>query len=84
MDWFKKIMAAVGTLANGAGAVVDAAVPVFQGDRTKIAAVLAVATPVICKALDPIAPGVCPVVQSIGSLAATLVPLFALAGLVRK
>ena len=84
MDWFKKIMAAVGTLANGAGAVVDAAVPVVQGDRTKIAAVIAVATPVLCKALDPIAPGACPVIQSVGSLATMLIPVFAFAGLVRK
>lgn len=84
MDWFKKILASITALAEGVGSIVDAVIPVAHGDRTKIGALIAVAAPVLCKALDPVLPAACGVVQSIGMAAGALVPLFALAGLVRK
>lgn len=84
MDWFKKILSSVTALATGAGSVVDAAIPVAKGDRTKISALIAVASPVLCAALNPVLPGACGIVQSLGTVAAALVPVFAFAGVVRK
>lgn len=84
MDFFKKLLGSVLTLAAGAGAVIDAAVPVANGDRTKVAALVAVASPVLCAAVEPFSSQACGVIQSVGTLAVTLLPLFAFAGLVRK
>lgn len=67
------------------GAVVDAAVPVAQGDRTKISALVAVVAPLVCGAIESAGvPGACAALTGLGQLAASLVPLFAVAGLVRK
>lgn len=77
MSFFSDILAKL-------GAVVDAIVPVAHGDRTKIAALIAVVAPVVCTALTPVFPPACAVVDGLGKLAATLVPVFAGAGLFRK
>lgn len=83
MDFISKLLGSVTALAQGAGSVIDAAVPVANGDRTKISALIAVASPVLCSATAPFSPAACGVIQSIGTVAATLLPLFAFAGVVR-
>lgn len=76
MDWLWKILVA-------AGSVVDVAVPVAVGDRTKVSAVVAAAAPVVSKITCMLYPPACPIVGAVGMVAASLVPLFAGAGLVR-
>ena len=84
MDWLNKVLASLAVVVQGAGSVVDAAVPVAQGDRTKIGALVAVGAPFLCAALNPLVPAACPIIQTIGVVATTLTPLFAFAGVVRK
>lgn len=84
MDFLKKLLGTVQGVLGSAGAVVDAAVPVAQGDRTKISALVAVLGPFLCATLTPVFPAACPVVQALSGAAAALLPAFALAGLVRK
>ena len=84
MDFLKKLGAALGSLAVGAGALIDAVIPVAQGDRTKIAALAAVSAKVACSVVGPFAPAACPIIDSVANVAAYLVPLFAYAGVVRS
>ena len=70
-------------VAKSLGSVVDKAVPVGVGDRTKTSAVLAVALPLVSKIVCTVYPKACPLVDSLGQVAALLTPVFAGAGLVR-
>lgn len=78
-----KFLSALLSVAKSLGAVIDAAVPVAHGDRTKVSALVAVATPVVRTVVCAVYPAGCSVVDAIGATAAVLVPVFAGAGIVR-
>ena len=84
MDFLSKLGNSVVALLTGLGAVVDAAIPVAHGDRTKIAALAAIAAKVGCAVASPFAPQACPVIDGVANGLTALVPLLAFAGLVRK
>lgn len=79
-----KLLSTLKTVLTALGAVVDAAIPVANGDRTKIAAVVAVTAPVVSSAACSLYAPACPVIDAVGKAAAALIPVFAAAGLTRK
>lgn len=78
------VLSYVSAICKGLGAIVDAAVPVAVGSRTKISAVVAAVAPVAGQVVCQIYPPACPAIQGIGVLAGAALPLFAAAGLVRQ
>jgi hypothetical protein len=77
------VLTALLNVAKALGGVVDKAVPVGVGGRTKYAAIIAVIAPIVGKIACAVYPAACPIVDSLGAAAAALTPVFAAAGLVR-
>lgn len=80
---FQDVLKQVQTVAQGVGGIVDAVLPVAVGDRTKWSVVVAAAAPKVGVLACSLYPPACPFIALAGQLATTLVPLFAVAGLVR-
>lgn len=79
----KSVFDALFGVAKALGAVVDKAVPVAVGDRTKYSATFAAVAPLLGKVACVVYPPACPIVAQLGVAAAALTPVFAAAGLVR-
>lgn len=79
-----KVLGYTQKVLGAAGSVVDAAVPFAVGNRTKASVVIATLAPVVGKGACSVYPPLCPFISVVGSLAATLAPVFALAGFARS
>jgi hypothetical protein len=83
MSWLTGFLASAQKVLPALGSVVDAAVPLAVGDRTKWSVAVATLAPVVGQAACTVYPPACPFLAMAGQLAAFATPLFAFAGVVR-